>query len=104
MMAVVIIPVGVVSCFFAPQIFLAWIARSDVAIITSFRLLMLGMTAAGMVWLPATLQQANGWTRLHVSMMVGAVVIGAPVMLWAIHTFGIIGGTIRFGCCTASRI
>ena len=45
------------------------------------------------MWLPAAFQQANGWTRLHASMVAGALELGAPLMLWAIRTLGTVGAT-----------
>src|SRR5439155_1003263 len=53
----------------------------------------IGITCAGLMWLPAAFQQAHGWTRLHASMIAGALVVGAPIMVWAIRTVGTVGAT-----------
>jgi len=44
-------------------------------------------------WLPAAFQQANGWTRLHVGMMAGALILGAPLTIRCINAFGSSGAT-----------
>ncbi len=83
-MAVVIIPLGIIGWMFAPHIFLAWLGKYDETIIDVFRWLLVGITCAGLMWLPAAFQQAHGWTRLHVSMIAGALVLGVPAMVWSI--------------------
>lgn len=88
LMGIAIIPICLVALFFAPQIFLVWFGRQDEAMLSAFRWLVIGMTGAGIAWLPAAFQQANGWTRLHVGMMVVALILGTPVTLWCIHHFG----------------
>jgi O-antigen/teichoic acid export membrane protein len=92
-MASVLIPAGIVAWAFAPQLFQAWLGRSDVAIVTIFRWLLIGITCSGLAWLPAALQQAHGWTRLHAAMITGALVLGTPLMLWAIQRYGPVGAT-----------
>lgn len=91
--ALVIIPCAVVAGVFAPELFKAWLNRHDETIVHVFRLLLIGITAAGLMWLPAAFQQAHGWTRLHLAMLCGALFIGTPVMVWAIHEYGIVGAT-----------
>jgi O-antigen/teichoic acid export membrane protein len=93
MMAIVIIPIGLIGWMFASQLFHAWLGKSDDTIISVFRWLLIGMTCSGLMWLPAAFQQAHGWTRLHVLMMTGALVIGTPVMVWAISSYGTLGAT-----------
>lgn len=92
--AIVIIPIAVVGGVFAPQLFQAWLGSSDDATIEVFRWLLAGITCSGLMWLPAALQQAQGWTRLHTAMITGALVLGAPVMIWAIKTHGIVGASV----------
>ncbi|MBA4277229.1 oligosaccharide flippase family protein [Flavobacterium sp.] len=92
--AVIIISLGVVCLFFAEDIFLSWMNISDSTIIKTFRFLILGILCSGLGWLPAAMQQAQGWTSLHVKMIFGSVLIGLPLMIFAIHFFGIIGGTV----------
>lgn len=93
LMAVVIIPLGIIGWIFAPHIFYAWIGKYDETIIGVFRWLLIGITCSGLVWLPAAFQQAHGWTRLHAAMILGALVLGAPVMVWAIKSHGTVGAT-----------
>jgi O-antigen/teichoic acid export membrane protein len=93
LLAVIIIPSGIIGWIFAPHIFYAWLGKYDETIIDVFRWLLIGITCSGLMWLPAAFQQAHGWTRLHVAMMVGALMLGAPVMIWAIKTYGAVGAT-----------
>ena len=93
LMAVVIIPLGVIGWMFAPQLFQVWIGRYDKTIIDVFRLLLVGITCSGLMWLPAAFQQAHGRTSLHASMIAGALVLGIPTMIWAIRSYGTIGAT-----------
>lgn len=93
LMAIVIIPLSIIGWLFAPQLFHAWLGRTDTTIISVFRWLLIGITTSGLAWLPAAFQQAHGWTRLHVAMIAGALLVGAPVMIWAIKIYGTIGAT-----------
>jgi O-antigen/teichoic acid export membrane protein len=92
-MAAVIIPIAVTAFVFAPLLFRAWIGREDWTIIVVFRWLLVGVGTSGLMWLPAALQQAHGWTRLHASIMLGALLLGAAVMVPAISRFGTAGAT-----------
>lgn len=94
MIAIIIISLGVICLFFAEEIFFSWMNIRDVVIIKAFRLLILGIICSGLGWLPAAMQQAQGWTGLHVKMIFGSILIGLPLMIMAIHFFGIIGGTV----------
>ncbi len=92
-MARVIIPFALIGWAFAPEIFIAWIGRADETVVRVFRWLLLGMSGAGLVWLPAAFQQAHGWTRLHAAMIIGALGIGLPCIGGAIHLWGTVGAT-----------
>jgi len=61
--------------------------------VSVFRWLLLGMSGAGLMWLPAAFQQAHGWTRLHAGMIIGALGIGVPCLWWAINKWGTVGAT-----------
>ena len=61
--------------------------------VTTFRLLVLGITCSGLCWLPAAFQQAHGWTRLHTQMMAGSVLVGVPLIVLTVPWFGIAGAT-----------
>ena len=94
-MAVVIIPLGIIGWCFAPQLFHFWIGYNDQAIADIFRLLIIGITCSGLMWLPAAFQQAHGWTSLHVCMMAGAVIVGTPIAIfYSIPHYGTLGATI----------
>jgi len=92
-MALVLVPLGALGLVFAPELLQAWLGRRDDDITTTFRLLLLGITCSGLMWLPAAFQQAHGWTRLHTQMMAGALLVGAPIIVLAVREFGIAGAT-----------
>lgn len=93
LMAAVLLPVSIIGGMFAPQLFHAWLGKDDATTLAVFRWLLIGITTSGLMWLPAAFQQAHGWTRLHVAMITGALVLGLPVMVWAIHAHGTVGAT-----------
>lgn len=93
MMAMLLVPLGLVGLVFAPELLYAWLGRRDETITTTFRLLVLGITCSGLCWLPAAFQQAHGWTRLHTQMMAGSVLVGTPLIVLAVPWFGIAGAT-----------
>ncbi len=93
LMAFAIIPLGIIGWTFAPQLLTSWLGRHEETVTVVFRWLLIGITCAGLMWLPAAFQQAHGWTRLHASMIAGALVLGAPIMVWAIRTMGTVGAT-----------
>jgi O-antigen/teichoic acid export membrane protein len=93
LMAFAIIPLGIIGWTFAPQLLTSWLGRHEETVTVVFRWLLIGITCAGLMWLPAAFQQAHGWTRLHASMIAGALVVGTPIMVWAIRTIGTVGAT-----------
>lgn len=94
LMAMLILPVGVVSAVFAPQLFRAWLGQPDPTSILVFRWLVLGITCSGLMWLPAAFQQAHGWTQLHSSMIAGALILGTCLLVPAIRLWGTPGATL----------
>jgi hypothetical protein len=42
--------------------------------------------------MPYALQLASGWTRLALGVNVGAIAVLVPVIWWAAHSFGAVGG------------
>jgi O-antigen/teichoic acid export membrane protein len=92
-LSIVILALSVVAWCFAPELFAIWLNHVDDSIIKIFRWLIFGITCAGLMWLPAALQQAQGRPGLHVGMIIGALLLGLPVMVWAINRYGVVGGT-----------
>jgi O-antigen/teichoic acid export membrane protein len=94
MMAATIIPLCILGWVYAPQIFNAWLGKSDETIVDVFRWLLIGITCSGLMWLPAAMQQVHSWTSLHTAMIGGALIIGVPIMVWAIDVYGTVGATV----------
>lgn len=94
LMAMIIVPVGVVGCAYAPELIRVWLGAADATVANVLRWLLFGIMCAGLMWLPAALQQAHGWTQLHASMLGGALVVGLAVMPWSLEAFGTAGATV----------
>jgi O-antigen/teichoic acid export membrane protein len=93
LIALAIVPLGILGWVFAPELLASWLGRPEPTVAVILRWLLLGITCAGLTWLPAAFQQAHGWTRLHAGMIAGALAVGAPVMVWAIGRVGVVGAT-----------
>jgi len=92
--AQIVIPAALIASAFAPEIFEAWIRNADKTTVTVFRLLLLGVACAGLMWLPAGFQQAHGWTRLHAAMIAVALGLGVAILRWTIDRWGAVGATV----------
>ena len=94
LMAMFIVPIGVVGSVYAPELISVWLGAADATVANVFRWLLIGIMCAGLMWLPAALQQAHGWTGLHSSLLAGALLAGVPLMPWCLKTFGTAGATV----------
>ena len=86
-----IIPTAVLFVFYTNEIFLLWVGWADPDTTLVARLLVTGYAMAGLMWLPASYQQAIGWTRLNVSLMAMAWLVGMPMLWLSIRAFGLSG-------------
>ncbi len=87
-----VVPCAVLGWVFAHELILVWLGHNDPTTAQLFRWLILGVSMAGLMWLPAAYQQANGWTSLHVWMMTLALVLGVPAAAFLVQRFGVQGG------------
>lgn len=86
-----IIPMSVLFVTYANEVFRLWVGWTDPATTLVSRLLVIGYAMAGLMWLPASYQQAIGWTRLNVGLMVLAWLVGMPTLWWCIRLYGLPG-------------
>lgn len=93
LLAAGIIPLGIVGWVYAPELLNGWLGNVPNQVVEIFRWLLVGICCSGLTWLPAAFQQSQGLTRLHIQMMLGALVIGFPIMIWMISIYGAIGAT-----------
>jgi O-antigen/teichoic acid export membrane protein len=87
----VLVPVALVAAFFTPELYVAWLGQAAEDTVLVSRLLVVGFLLSGVMWLPAAYQQAIGWTRLHASLMLAALVLGLPVLVGCVLRFGLAG-------------
>ena len=88
-----IIPTAVLFVAYTNEIFVLWVGWSDPDTTLAARLLVSGYAMAGLMWLPASYQQAIGWTRLNVMLMAASWLVGMPVLWLAIRWFGLAGAS-----------
>lgn len=87
-MASITIPIMIISLVMAPKIFKIWLGDYEETSIISFKLLVIGIGLSGLMWLPAALQHALGWTRLHASMIYLSIIVGIPILFLSFEVIG----------------
>lgn len=88
----VVVPCAVLGWVFAHELIQIWLGQNDPTTAELFRWLILGVSMAGLMWLPAAYQQANGWTSLHAWLMALALVLGLPIAALLVQRWGVQGG------------
>lgn len=95
LLASVLIPLSFTGLFFPNEILHGWLGDTyptDSAKI--FQLLLIGICCSGLGWLPAALQQSQGATKLHIYMLLFALLLGIPLTIYSILTYGAIGASV----------
>lgn len=93
MMSSVMLPIIFIAFLFSDELFIIWIGNADSISVEVFRLLVIGIGLSGLMWLPAALQHAFGWTTLHALMLFISIIIGTPLAIVLIKNYGILGAT-----------
>jgi O-antigen/teichoic acid export membrane protein len=92
-MAVAIIPLGILLILFSRQILLLWTRNSVIAenahLLVS--LLVLGVTLNGMCSVPSYMSTAFGWPQLVMYVNVGQAIVLVPAIVYATSRYGAIG-------------
>jgi O-antigen/teichoic acid export membrane protein len=92
-MAVAIIPLGILLILFSRQILLLWTRNPVIAdnahLLVS--LLVLGVTLNGMCSVPSYMSTAFGWPQLVMYVNMGQAIVLFPAMLFAASRYGAIG-------------
>lgn len=98
LLAVIVIPVGLVLACFSKEIILLWtgsIATTQNAFPLA-SVLMIGSTLMCLMVIPYALQLAFAWTRLGLYLNIIAVITLVPAMVWLVSIYG------AFGACFVS--
>lgn len=93
LVAVVIFPVATVCAFFGSEVLLVWTGDQVIADNTRWilTLLVIGTAMNGLMYIPAAVQLAHGWTRLGVYTNFVGVVFLVPLVIVLAQRFGGIG-------------
>lgn len=92
-LAVVLIPVSLMMAAFSEPLMFAWSGDRDLAARTAplLSVLALGTMCNGFMHVPYMAQLAHGWTGLAVRINIVAVCTIAPVILWSVPKYGVMG-------------
>ena len=92
-LAVLLLPVGLVVAFFSKELILVWtgniVTAQNTYLLAS--ILMIGSTLMGLMIIPYALQLAFGWTRLGLYLNIIAVLTLIPAMIWLVSIYGTLG-------------
>lgn len=92
LLAAFLIPLSLVGIFFPHEILFGWLGKDYPAeSIEILQILLIGICCSGLGWLPAALQQSQGVTKLHINMMLTALLIGIPLTTYLVYVFGPVG-------------
>ncbi len=88
-----VVPMVVCVWAFPSEALSVWLGSDHPDSASIMRYLLVGVGMAALGWLPGALQQAHGYTSLHLGMLVLALLVGVPCAFWAIQSFGMVGAT-----------
>jgi O-antigen/teichoic acid export membrane protein len=105
LMSVVILPIVVTISFFAPEILFIW--TQDLLIVQNthilLSLLMIGAAFGALIYLPFSVVQAFGQTRIVVFNYLFALVILIPMMFWGFRFYGVVGAACAWVIVNAGQ-
>jgi len=93
--AVFILPVGLILAFFSKELMLIWTGNATTAENTYLLVtaLVTGTTLMGLMMIPYSLQLAFAWTRLGLFLNIISIIIILPSLFWLVSVYG------AFGAC-----
>jgi O-antigen/teichoic acid export membrane protein len=106
LLAVLVIPVGLVFAFFSKEIILVWtgsiVTAQNTFLIVS--VLVTASTLMGLMLIPFTLQLAFGWTNLGFWLNIISVLILIPLLVWFVSLYGPLGAGVVWVLLYAGQI
>lgn len=98
LLAVLLLPVGLVLSFFSSEIMLLWTGNMQTAKITCqlVSVLVIGSTMMGLMMMPYAIQLAFAWTRLSLIFNYASVIFLVPLMIWLIPIYGVMSAGITW--------
>ena len=93
LMAVAILPIGMILVFFSKEILQIWTHNSELVLQVSLlvSLLSIGNILNGLMHMPYALQLAHGWTKFSLIQNVIAVVLLSPAIYFSTIKWGAVG-------------
>jgi O-antigen/teichoic acid export membrane protein len=90
LVALLVIPLTAIICALAPQLLDIWMRDHMLTqkVVTVFRILLVGYSLQTLLYLPFTLQLANGWTSLSLIANSSWIVVMIPGIFLCYHYFG----------------
>jgi O-antigen/teichoic acid export membrane protein len=103
LLAVLILPLGVMVCVFSRELLLLWTSSSELAGNAAFILclLVIGRMLNGLMHIPYALQLAYGWTGLGFQINVFLVILFIPGVIWMASQFGGMGAAASWTAMNA---
>lgn len=97
-MALAVVPAGTALAFFAPELLNLYLrdAQTTAQVQSLVIVFAVANTLYGMLMMPYALQLAYGWTRLSIYKNVAALLLYIPMLLIAVHRFGVIGAPLSW--------
>ena len=98
LLSVMIIPAAIVISLFSAEIMLLWTGNRLIVSNTQFlvSILIIGTVLNGLMYLPAGLMYADGWTKLSFYSDLIAVIVLIPVMIFLVMHFGAVGAAVSW--------
>jgi O-antigen/teichoic acid export membrane protein len=92
-LAVLLLPLGILIAFFSKEIITIWTGDPIVALKTyqSASVLIMGSILMGLMMIPYTLQLAFAWTKLGLYLNMISAITLIPSMIWLVSIYGTIG-------------
>jgi|WetSurMetagenome_2_1015567.scaffolds.fasta_scaffold42566_3 O-antigen/teichoic acid export membrane protein len=103
LMAILVIPPGVMLCIFSRELLLFWTGNSELAVNAGAILcfLVIGRVLNGLMHIPYALQLAYGWTALGFRINIFLIILFVPGVVWMANQYGGVGAAATWAAINA---
>ena len=105
-LALIVLPTAIAIILFAHELLYFYVHDADVVANAAplLQVLMAGHAILALMFLPLSLQLANGWTRLSIYKNSVSLLVFIPTLLLLVERFGAMGGAIAWLLLTTSYL